>query len=267
MHTSHAPAGGSRHCPSGSSRTVAPLAARLSTLGFVLAIAAVAAAAQATTLPAEPTPQVVTGGRGEVRVTPDRATLSVAVESRRPTAVLASQDNARSLRAVFDTLKSIGITAEQLTTSDFSVAPDLRWNQQKQQQELIGYLVRNTVRVHVKQLDQLGKVLDAAIAKGSNLVSSLELYASNTESARREALAKAVEQSRLDADVMAKAAGGSVSGLLEISTVESDPASVQPVRMELRASGMAAAETPIGAGSSALVVRVIARWKFASERR
>lgn len=234
---------------------------------FVAASPAVADAQSSAVAP-EPTPQIMTSGRGEVRVNPDRATLSLAVETRRLTASQASQENARLQRAVFDTLKAVGVAADQLSTSDFSVMPEQRWNQPRQQQELVGYVVRNTVRVQVRQLDQLGRIIDAALSKGSNLVSSLELFASNTDAARREALARAVEQARLDAEAMAKAAGGVVAGLLELSSEPFEPPGVQPIRMELRAKiADASPETPIGTGSQAVSVKVSARWRFSADKR
>ena len=243
---------------------------RLATLAIAAAFATASplhAQAPAAAAAPEPIVQIVTNGHGQVRVTPDRATLNISVETRRPTASDASRENARLQRAVSDTLKAIGLTPDQLSTTDYSVMPEQRWNQQKQQSELIGYLVRNTIRVQVKQLDQLGKVIDAALGKGTNLVSSLDLFAANTESARRDALAKAVEQARADADVMAKAAGGSISGLLELSSDAGEPPVFQPVRMKMSAAAEGQSDTPIGTGSQELRVRVSARWRFQADRR
>ena len=211
----------------------------------------------------DPVAQLVVGGRGEVKVTPDRALLSLTVETRRPQASAAAQENARLQRLVFDTLRAVGVASSELSTADYSVQPEQRWNQQKQQSELIGYVVRNTIKVRVLNVEQVGRVIDAALSKGSNLVSSLEFYASNVEVARRQALAQAVEQARADADVMARAAGGSVGGLLELSSVDAEPAPVQPMR-SMRTAVAEAVETPIANGAQALVVRVMTRWRFAA---
>ena len=55
-----------------------------------LAVASVAPPLQAQAPVAEAVAQILTSGRGEVRVTPDRATLSLSVETRRLTAAEAS---------------------------------------------------------------------------------------------------------------------------------------------------------------------------------
>ncbi len=247
-------------------RLLSPIAAAQAAM-LVSATVALSVAATAQGPVPEQQPQIVTVGRGEIQVVPDRATLLLAVETRHPTASQASQDNARLQRAVFDTLRTVGLTADQLSTSDFSVMPEHRWNQQKQQQELTGFVVRNMVRVQVRQVEQLGRILDAALAKGSNIVSSLELYVSNTDAARREALTRAVEQAKLDAEVMAKAAGGTVSGLLELATERYEPPRAFPARSAMIGKvADAAPETLIGSGSQFLSVRVTARWRFAADR-
>jgi uncharacterized protein YggE len=229
-------------------------------------LSASAAQAQLSAMPThEAAPQIVVSGRGEVKVTPDRALLSLTVETRRAQASAASQENARLQRQVFDTLRAVGIASTELSTTDYSVQPEQRWNQTKQQSELIGYVVRNTIKVRIQNIDQVGKVIDAALSKGSNVVSALEFYASNVEVARRQALAQAVEQARADADVMAKAAGGSIAGLVELSSMDMEPTPVQPMRvMSMSAKGADAVETPIATGSQALVVRVMTRWRFSN---
>ncbi|MBI3792211.1 MAG: SIMPL domain-containing protein [Gemmatimonadetes bacterium] len=235
---------------------------------MVLVLVPAQARAQVAAQPHEATPQVVVSGRGEVRVTPDRALLSLTVETRRPTAAAASQENARLQRLVFDTLRAAGIAAVDLSTTDYSVAPEQRWNQQKQQSELLGYIVRNTIRVRILNLELVGRVIDAALSKGSNQVSSLEFSASNVESSRRQALALAVEQARADAEVMAKAAGGSIAGLLEISSIDGESPPIAPMRvMSMAARGAESVETPISAGPQTLVVRVSTRWRFAPAAR
>jgi len=219
------------------------------------------------TAPVEPVPQISVSAHGEIRVTPDRATLSVTVETRRPLAAQASQDNARIQRAVFDTLKTLGIGGDQISTTDYSVLPEQRYDQQRQRSEVVGYIVRNTIRVRVLRLEQLGLIIDASLAKGSNVVSSLDLFAANTDQARRQALAEAVEKARADADIIAKAAGGTIGGLLEIVSEEYGSSPPIPVRMLMAKSDAAQAETPIGIGSQLLQARVSTRWRFVPAAR
>ena len=220
---------------------------------------------QSTGAGSDPVPQLTVTGRGEVRVTPDRALLSLTVETRRPSAAAASQENARLQRQVVDTLRATGIAQIDMSTTDYSVTPEQRWNQAKQQSELIGYVVRNSIRVRIQNVELLGRVIDVALARGANLVSALEFYASNVEAARRQALSQAVEQARADAEVMAKAAGGAVAGLIELSMMDAESIPPTPMRvMSMDARSREAVETPIANGAQALVVRVATRWRFSA---
>ena len=70
-------------------------------------------------------PEISTVGQGEARAVPDRATIYIGVQTRAVTAAAASADNARRVRAVLDTLRAVGLTSAQLSTENYSVAPEM----------------------------------------------------------------------------------------------------------------------------------------------
>ncbi|MBX6331933.1 MAG: SIMPL domain-containing protein [Gemmatimonadaceae bacterium] len=212
-------------------------------------------------------PEIVTSAQGEARVTPDRATVFIGVETRAATAAQAGAQNARKQAAVIDTLRALGIAKEQISTVGYNVYPQQSFPQPggDQTPKIVGYNVSNTVRVEVGKLDQLGKLLDAALAKGANAINSLELYASNQDDARRAAYAEAVARARADAEALARAAHGHLGDLLELSTTPT----VQPPRpYPFAAMAMkSTAETPISAGEQTITVNVMARWSFVADAK
>jgi uncharacterized protein YggE len=214
---------------------------------------------QASTPPAGP--QIVTTGQGEARMTPDRATVYIGVQTRAPTAAVAAADNARRQRAVLDTLRALGLGSDQLSTQNYSIYPESRFDKDSQQTRIVGYAVSNTVRAELKRMDMVGAVIDAALAKGANQISSLEFSSSNTDEARRSALTAAVARARADADAIARAAGGSLGALIEVVF---GPSYVPPVRMmTMQMSAMAApAATPVEPGEQTVRVSITARWAF-----
>lgn len=211
-------------------------------------------------------PDVVTSATGEARVTPDRAQIFIGVQTRAATAAQAGTDNARKTRAVIDAVKARGIPAEQIATSEYNLYPE--YDQREQPREgpqtprVIGYVVSNTVRIEVRRLDQVGAIIDAALAAGANMVNTIQFSASNVDAARRSALAEAVSRARGDAEALAKAAGGSLGALLELNT-QSPP--VRPVfggeRVMMR-DAAAVVQTPIEPGQQTLTVWVSGRWAF-----
>ncbi len=207
--------------------------------------------------PTPRTPQIVTSAQGESRITPDRALISIGVETRALTAAQASGDNAKRQRAVLDTIRALGVPAEQISTSGYNVRPEMVYPQNGAgTPRVTGYVVSNVVRIEMRRIEQVGAVIDAAIAKGANGINSLEFYASTADSARHLALAQAVVRARADADVLARAAGGHVAGLIEINT-SGGANPIQPMMM--RAQTM---QTPIVVGEQTLTVTISARWLF-----
>jgi uncharacterized protein YggE len=210
---------------------------------------------------------IVTSATGEARVTPDRAQIFLGVQTRAATAAQAGADNARKTRAVIDAVKARGIPAEQIATSEYNLYPEYDHREQPregpQTPRVIGYVANNTVRVEVRRLDQVGAIIDAALAAGANMVNTIQFFASNVDAARRAALAEAVARARGDAEALAKAAGGSLGVLLELNT-QSPP--VRPMYREraiqLQSAG-ADVQTPIEPGQQTLTVWVSGRWQFA----
>ena len=220
--------------------------------------------AQTPTTP--PAPMIFTTGTGEVEVTPDRATILLAVETRNQTAAGAGQDNSRNQRHVIDALRKLGIASDEISTFGYNVYPEQR-NDGKQTR-VIAYVARNTIRVELKRIDLAGPAIDAALGNGANVVSSLRFYSSRFDEVRRQALAAAVVQARIDAEAMAKAAGGMLGGLSELSSNYSGPRPFEEsATMMTRATAAAAPEqTPIEPGQQTVRVTVNARWSFLQNR-
>ena len=204
-------------------------------------------------------PQIITTGTGEVRIAPDRATIFVGVQSRATTAAAASSDNARRQRAILDTLRVLGLGSDQLSTMNYNVAPEIQYNPNNQPPRVTGYTVTNTVRADVRQLGDVARLIDGALAKGANEISGLQFYSSKADSARRVAMSIAVANARADAETLAKAAGGALGALLELSTTSS----IRPMSESFGVAGMAArAPTPIEPGQQSITATVMTRWAF-----
>lgn len=229
---------------------------------------ATSARAQAPVAPAVPPmlPTIAVGGTGEAQVTPDRARLSIGVQTQAPTAAAASTRNAQLQRAVIDTLRALGIAAAQITTSGYNVYPEQQYDQPTRRSRIVGYNVQNTVIVELPRTDMVGPALDAVLSKGANLVSSLELYSSQAEAVRRRALQNAVERARADAEAMASAAGGRLGELVEMSSEIAQPPRPFQVRMAAARSQAADAATPVSEGTQTVTATVMGRWRFVPGR-
>jgi uncharacterized protein YggE len=230
----------------------------LTLLGMVYA--PVTAHSQDIKGPLEAIPQIAVTGRGEVKVSPDRATIQISVQTRASTAAAAAAENANKQQAVITALRALGLGTDQLSTINYNVYPEQRYEQGKEP-VIVAYNVTNTILADVRKLNQVGPVIDAALAHGANMITSLQFYASNTEAARRTAIGTAIEKARADADAAAKAAHGTLGTLLEINIGSYSPPPPRPMMMMARKDA-AQAETPINPGEETLAVEVSTRWRF-----
>ena len=227
------------------------------------AFAMTAARNRGTAQTVGPSAYVSVSASGEARVAPDRATLFIGVQSRGTTAAAAGADNARRQRAVLDTLRALGISGDRVSTMNYNVSPEISYSPNNATPpKVVGYTVTNTVRAEIVRLDDVGRVIDAVLAKGANEMSSLQFFSSRADSARRAALGVAVANARADAEALAKAAGGSLGLLSEISTGETP---IRPIPMAMAKVATQAA-TPIEPGEQTIQVMVSARWIFISGR-
>jgi uncharacterized protein YggE len=207
-------------------------------------------------------PQVITVGRGEVDIKPDRVRMEFGVETRAASATAAASENARRQRAILDTLLKLGIAREQIQTANLQVTPEMVYPGQGQPPKVSGYVARNTVRVEVLKLDQAGTLVDASLAKGATNIMGLQFYSSQAVEARREALVRAVKAARLDAEAMAVAAGYQLGALIEISSGAPSEGPI-PMSMDMVRSTRltASAEpTPVNPGELKVVETVSVRW-------
>ena len=223
-----------------------------------LAAGTLAAQQQPQIVIPSPNPQVVTMGRGETRIPPDRATILVTVETRANTAAAAGAENARQTTAALAALRAAGLAADDLSTIGYSVNPEYQYGPNTRP-KITGYTARNTVRAEVKKIDQVGRLIDAALAGGANQIGGVQFHASSVDAARRDALAKAIALACGDAAAMARSAGAIAGQPLELSTQFSEPP--RPM-MEMAMAQRAAADvpTPINPGEFTVTAMVVARW-------
>jgi len=224
-------------------------------------------AQQVTSVPVPaPPPSISASAIGEARVVPDRAMVSVAVESQGTSATKAGADNAAKQTRVIDAVKAVGIAAAQIRTSGYNVFPEYAQSDEKGPR-ISGYRAHNTVQVEVRAIDLVGKVIDAALAAGATNIGGVNLFASTTDAPRKEALQQAVAKARAEADAVATAAGGSLGPLAELA-IEPVGGPQPLVRQEAMFSARgSAAATPIETGEIVVQAMVRVRWQFVPGQR
>lgn len=161
---------------------------------------------------------VTASGVGTVSAVPNEAQMSFGVESRAPTAKAAVAANADAMRKVINALRQAG--GREIATQWVSLYPA-----SSEDSTIDGYSASNSVSV-VSDAGDAPALIDAAVNAGANSLSGPGLSPSGSEELYREALAKAVDEARERARVLAKAAGRSLGEITSI--VEGSAASPLP---------------------------------------
>ena len=123
--------------------------------------------------------------------------------------------------------------------------------------EVIGYTAQNSVVITVRSLNNVGKIIDAALANGANRIDSLNFTASDTSAAKNEALTDAVRGAKEKAQAVASALG---VRLVRIANVYADTQADMPRNENympmMMAKGASAAATPIAPGELSVAATV-----------
>lgn len=122
-------------------------------------------------------------GTGIVTTKPDTASITLAVVTEEREAASAAAKNAELMAAVTKAVLNCGIKAEDMATRNYNVYRQSRYNSQTGEQEEKGYQVSNNLTVTVRNINETGKVIDAALKAGANQLSNVSFYTNDTTQA------------------------------------------------------------------------------------
>jgi uncharacterized protein YggE len=162
---------------------------------------------------------ITTSATSEVPVTPDRAQISIGVQTQNADVKIAQQENAVKMNTLVTSLQKAGIDPRDLQTSGYSIYPVYEDSSLGFGQKIKYYQVTNTLMVTVRDVNRTGEFIDIAVANGANQANGITFTVSDDlmRVARNEALQKAVGEARADADAVAAAVGVKILGVRDIS--------------------------------------------------
>jgi uncharacterized protein YggE len=238
-------------CPGEREMKMIPLAALLLGASTI----PVAAEAQQATIS-----QTIAGTRldvsatGEVTRVPDVAIISTGVVTKAATAGAAISQAAARMARVRSALKSAGVEDRDIQTSNISLNPDYRYDN-NQPPKVVGYQAQNSVTVRFRDIARAGRIIDALVAEGANQINGPTLTIDKPEAALDEARAKAIAIGRARAELYARAMGMRVVRTVAVSESGGNyaPPPPMPVMMQARAD---AADSKIDPGEQKLQVNV-----------
>ncbi|MDP2586350.1 MAG: SIMPL domain-containing protein [Candidatus Komeilibacteria bacterium] len=145
-------------------------------------------------------------GEGRVFAKPDIAQIQLAVRTdRAKDAVTAVKNNTDKINSVIKKLKDLEIEEKDIKTTAYQLNPEYDYPANVGRQVLAGYSVYQEVTVKIRNLDNVGRVIEQVTSVGVNQITgptfTIDDLSEVHKQAREEAIAKAKEQANSTANM------------------------------------------------------------------
>lgn len=231
-------------------------------LGLAASALVVSACVPAAPLPAmaqstEPAPAITrtisVNGTGLAYTAPDKAMISIGVQTRDKDAGKAVDANTAAMNKILAALKAQGLADKDLQTQNFSISPQPEYDSSGNPTGVVNFVVDNTLVATVRNLPKLGATLSAAVAAGANNIYGISFGVQDPTQLQATARDLAVADARSRAEALAKAAGVTLGDVISISESVSVPL---PSPVYARAMAQDVASVPVATGEQTVSVDV-----------
>jgi uncharacterized protein YggE len=204
-------------------------------------------------------------GEGKVTLEPDIATVTIGVETVTDTVKAASDENNTQVQAVLAALSEQGIADKDMQTSGFSIYAERFGPDGPVQDSDVRYHVTNNVVVTVRNLDNVGTVLDAAIEAGANNIYGIQFDLDDPSAAESDARSAAIADAQTKASELAKLAGVPLGQIVSVSEVVGGNGAYYAGNFAQQARAMGGGGTPVTPGQLDLVMQLQVVYSIAGD--
>jgi len=189
-------------------------------------------------------------GSGKVSAIPDVATLRLGIEAQDDSVALAQSQAAEAMDKVMTSLTGNGVAEKDIQTQYFNIQRITRWDQDKQQEIVIGYRATNVVAAKIRELGRVGTIIDAVAVAGGDLtrIDNIGFSVEDPSAYYEEAREKAMADAKAKAQQMADLAGVKLGKPTYITESSQFPQPIYRADSFEKVAGAPAVETPISPG-------------------
>ncbi|UYN89097.1 MAG: SIMPL domain-containing protein [Anaerolineales bacterium] len=188
--------------------------------GLLLAACGTAAPAAVAPGASVPVTGITVSGRGEIRLVPNIATVTIGVRTNGANVSEVVAANAETVSSVMQALSNMGIAPADMQTANFNVYANQGYDPATGLPgDITTYSVENTVSVTVRDLATLGELLDRAVGAGANSIWGVSFDVDDKSEAQAQARDAAVQDAMEEARALAAAAGVTLGDIISISYV------------------------------------------------
>lgn len=192
---------------------------------------------------------VTVSGSGTVTAKNDMATVTLSVRTASPEAKTAACDNAAVMTAVRSAVLASGVTADNIETMGYNLYPNNQYDDKGRVKSTV-YEADNRMKIVLHNLENTGKVMDAAINAGANHIDGVTFSVRNEREYKEEALRLAAADAKRKAEILAKALERSVVNIVSVDETRTEIMPRYMMSMKAADSLGESAVTPVDAGKA-----------------
>ena len=187
--------------------------------------------------------RMIVEGNGKITAKPDQAIIQIGIVTESKQADTAQSQNAIISNNVLTALSKIGISSEDITTISYTIQPVYEFTEGSS--VLTGYRVQHILDITIKDLMNLGSVLEATIAAGANIAENIRFDVSNREIQYQEALQQAMKNATEKAIQLGEQIGVNINTIPVKVTEAAGPPLPRQVSFALAADSASGVTPPI----------------------
>jgi len=176
-------------------------------------------------------------GTGTITAVPDTAVVDLGITVNRSTVASAQNEANQTINQINDSLIDLGISKENIKTSNYSVYPD--YDHRSGNNRIRGYRINATLNVKIADFDKLNQAIDTTTSLGANQVGGITFTLSKDKQKEIESEARkeAIDQAKQKAKDLAKAAGIKLGKIINVQEDKQDPSPFPLRTLETTAIG------------------------------
>ena len=147
-------------------------------------------------------------GDAEVRVVPDEVIITLGVETSHKQIAEAVRQNDERVQKALALTQSYGIESKHVQTEFIEIEP--RYEDNYERHNFIGYFVRKTIVVTLRDLTKFEEFLTAVLESGVNYVHGIEFRTTELRKHRDQARSLAIQAAREKAEALAGELGQAI---------------------------------------------------------
>ncbi|MBW1984603.1 MAG: SIMPL domain-containing protein [Deltaproteobacteria bacterium] len=160
-------------------------------------------------------PKITVTGEAVVKVTPDKVTILLGVETWDKEIQKAKQKNNDLVNKTLKAIKKAGVKEKNLQTDHLSIEP--RYKSGYSKKDFIGYFVRNTISATLTQPDKLETLITGVLTAGVTHIHGITFATTQFKKHREQARKLALEAAREKGEKMAAVFGKKIGDPIQIS--------------------------------------------------